>query len=333
MKKAVFLIALASLFVVSCDSSRLLTYKDDVYSDPVEEKKLLLAKQASDRKKQEEEKKQKEAALLAQQEKDNANPYYQEPHYESDDYYDYEYASRLKRFHNPVYGTGYYDNYYTDSYWYNQNPSYCGNSIYSSYNWWMPSTQFGYYSNGFYTGIGNNYPYNNGYYNPYFNQFNYGYQPNYYYGSPWYNPYYYNGYSPYYSGNNWGYYNSLDKNSNYTYAPRKGAIGGNSPRSSYAGMPVPKESQSYRQNFIRSVADKQEDTPKFTELQKSEKVINRNNNSFPSSNSNLNTVTETNGNTSPKSTRKNNWFNSSNNSAGQSRNKSTEKSPTYKSEP
>src|SRR2546421_195880 len=39
-----------------------------------------------------------------------------------DDYYDYEYAARMRRFYNPVSSYGYYDNYYTNSYWYSGIP-------------------------------------------------------------------------------------------------------------------------------------------------------------------------------------------------------------------
>src|SRR6267378_3272857 len=51
-------------------------------------------------------------------------------HFNSDDYYDYEYAARLRRFHNPYSGYGYYDGYYTNSYWYSYNPFQWGVSIY-----------------------------------------------------------------------------------------------------------------------------------------------------------------------------------------------------------
>ena len=62
------------------------------------------------------------------------NNYY----YEEDDYYDYAYTARIRRFHRP-YGWSYYDNYYTNSYWYDYNPNSWGVSIYLGYNWWGPS--------------------------------------------------------------------------------------------------------------------------------------------------------------------------------------------------
>ncbi len=39
-----------------------------------------------------------------------------------DDYYDYAYSSRIRRFYNPVYNYGYYDNFYTNMYYYNYDP-------------------------------------------------------------------------------------------------------------------------------------------------------------------------------------------------------------------
>src|ERR1051326_4367607 len=56
-----------------------------------------------------------------------------------DDYYDYEYATRMKRFYHPVEDYGYYDNYYTNSYWYSGVPAQWGMSVYMGYPWWGPS--------------------------------------------------------------------------------------------------------------------------------------------------------------------------------------------------
>ena len=64
----------------------------------------------------------------------NGNTYVTNNYY--DDYYDYEYASRLRRFNDYNMGYGYYDDYYTNSYWYNYDPYFWGVSIYTGYNWW-----------------------------------------------------------------------------------------------------------------------------------------------------------------------------------------------------
>ncbi len=151
------------------------------------------------------------------------NNYYETP-FSYDDYYADAYAVRLKRFHHSCPNYSYYDNYYTNSYWYNGDPFSYGTSIYMGYNFWGQSyfnfvynPSYYWYSN---IGWGGNDPW----YNPY------GYHPFYSYG---YNPYgygyangYYNGYSDgYYHGlNNGGYinnyFNSYDNNS-YYYGPRK----------------------------------------------------------------------------------------------------------------
>ena len=52
----------------------------------------------------------------------------------------------MRRFYNPVSNYGYYDNYYTNSYWYSGNPSQWGMSVYMGYPWWGPS----YYSYNYY---------------------------------------------------------------------------------------------------------------------------------------------------------------------------------------
>ncbi len=302
MKKVVLIVPILALLFSSCKTAKVAGYSDDVYSRPTEE--LHLAKIAAEQKMQKEavEKQKQENERMAQITKDIANPNYKDPTYNKDDYYDYQYASKVKRFNNPIPGAGYYDNYYTNSYTYNQNPAMYGTSIYSSYNYLMPSNQFNNYGNGISLGYGYNSGYNNNYgynqcmscggYNGY-NSYgsNYGYNPygfnsGYYSGYGGYNPYGYNyyGYNPYNSGygynsygysngyNNtgWGYYNGHDPNSAYskmTYGPRGSNGGGNNTRTTTAGMAVPEEfKNSERQAFMQSVVQKQEETPRFTEI-------------------------------------------------------------------
>lgn len=70
--------------------------------------------------------------------------------YNSDNYYDYEYTARINRFHRPYSWLNYYDDYYTDLYWYTFNPLFWGTSIYLGYSWWWPS----YYYRPYYWGWG-----------------------------------------------------------------------------------------------------------------------------------------------------------------------------------
>lgn len=171
-----------------------------------------------------------------------------------DDYYDYSYAARIRRFQNPNYGFGYYNNYYTNSYYYNYDPYYYGTSIYSTYNWWGPSITFNYgwgnypygygwgspyyygnpygYYNSWYGGPNYNYyygynngywnGYNNGYWNGYWNGYNNGYYGNGYYGNGCYSNY---------------YYNTYDNNSNFYY----GHHSSNQAGSGYSGKTTFKE--------------------------------------------------------------------------------------------
>ena len=71
--------------------------------------------------------------------------------YSDDDYYDYAYTARIRRFYTPVVGVGYFDDYYTNMYWYNYDPTYWGVSIYLGYRWWYPSW---YYRPYYYGGYG-----------------------------------------------------------------------------------------------------------------------------------------------------------------------------------
>lgn len=305
MKNSVTVLIFCSLLLVACKTSQIVSYNDDVYANPAEEKRLAKIAQEEQAKKLEEEKQKAEESRLAQKAKDDANPLYKDPNYNQDDYYDYQYASRLRRFNQPLSGAGYYDNYYTNSYYYNQNPAMYGNSIYSSYNYYiMPSNQFNNFSNGISSGIaygynsygsynsyyGNNYcgynsyypyGYNNYYGNGYYGNscYNSPYGYNSYYGTGYgYSPYGYNGYSNYYGNNGgWGYFNGHDPNSNYanmTVAPRGSNGGNNGGRSTSAGMAVPEDLQyNAKQQFFNAVVQQQESTPRFTEVIKPNRTV------------------------------------------------------------
>lgn len=144
-------------------------------------------------------------------EQSDGNTYITNNYYGYDDYYDYSYSSRIRRFYYPYYSS-YYDPFYTNLYWYDYNPYSWGVSIYLGYNWWAPSWYYynpfcyGYYS--FYSPWYHHH-YWNPWYSPYWSGYHHGYWDGYwhgYYGSNYYydNPY---------------YYNSYDNNSHY-YGPR-----------------------------------------------------------------------------------------------------------------
>ena len=135
--------------------------------------------------------------------------------YYGDDYYDYAYSARLKRFHSNAYHHSYYSDYYTNMYWYDYDPWNWGISIYMGYNWWYPS----YYSRWYW-------PYHSWGYHDWWSPYSYyGYGGYGYYHGYWHG--YYDGYWNGYYGNYWGgnyYYNSYDDNSHY-YGHRRG-VGG-----------------------------------------------------------------------------------------------------------
>ena len=158
--------------------------------------------------------------------------------FEMDDYYEYMYASRIRRFHHPIITMGYYDPWFTNLYWYSYDPYLFGTSIYTTYHFFNPYIPWG---GGFYY---SNYPY--GFYHawsPHYGWNSFGYYPNYspFYYNPWvYNPYgvggwyqgpylsYHNGlfFSGFYC--NQIYYNSFDQNSYHPpviYKPDKNGIG------------------------------------------------------------------------------------------------------------
>src|SRR5690606_38779839 len=174
MKKSAILMGVAAILFISCDATKVATVTDDVYASPTEERARARAL-AEEKAKQEalarQEAKAKEDAIAAesaarQREIEN-NPYYKDPEYNSEEYYDYEYASRINRFHNPI-GVGYYDSYYTNMYTYTGNPAFYGTSIYSGYGWGMPSQQFGVMSFGVSScwGCGGGMAYGSSFYDP-----------------------------------------------------------------------------------------------------------------------------------------------------------------------
>lgn len=262
MSKTALKLLVASALLVGYSSCK--TFKDlskqkdgdDVYYSMKDAKK----ERAAEKKRREEEEKRKAEEAKQQQIQENnakamatspGTDYYEQP-FDYDDYYDYEYAARLRRFNSPNPCAGYYDNYYTNAYYYNQNPNYYGTSVYNSYSFWGPSayaynycpSSYFYYNSGWAWGTGMYYgnpygsPYGMGYYDPWANQ-GWGYNPYCSYNPGWnsgwggygYNPY---GYNPYgYANNGYGYgngygngngnnnyyFNSYDENS-YYYGPR-----------------------------------------------------------------------------------------------------------------
>src|SRR3972149_4917673 len=153
------------------------TNSDDVYASAkdkpvtkVSENKTTVAapeQKSSDPKQYTaQEERQPNSTAVEQDEKGNTyvtNKYY-DSDFDSDDYYDYEYATRMRRFYHPVTSYGYYDNYYTNSYWYSGNPYHWGLSVYLGYNWWGPSYySYNYYPQSYcYSGWGGGWGWNNG---------------------------------------------------------------------------------------------------------------------------------------------------------------------------
>ncbi|GIV26260.1 MAG: hypothetical protein KatS3mg027_0074 [Bacteroidia bacterium] len=248
-----FVFGIGFLFLVSCSSLKNISFYDDTdsYVNAKKERQQRMEMLAKQRKQQEERQKYIQDSIAKEQEKLNNNPYYKEPNYSKDDYYDYEYASRIKRFYNPVSGLGYYDNWYTNCGFYGC-PNY-GSSIYMGWGNFSPYMSIGYnymWGSPYYSyGLGWGYPYS------YWN--NWGYSPWYGY-SPYYGGYYPYGYSPYYGYNPY-YYNSQDVNS-MTYAPRSSHTGFNARRTT-------NNINSTNNNISRSsqLISPQIDLPKFDE--------------------------------------------------------------------
>ena len=258
---------IALLVLDSCGSmkmSKSAPERDDVYYSLKDAK---ADRKAAAKAREEEEQRLREEAeareLAEAQRAARSKPgsdYYDEP-FDYDDYYDYEYAARLRRFGpGAVAGYGYYDPFYTNSYFYTGNPYNFGTSIYNGYSFWGPQYQmynynpssFWYWNQGWGWGIGSGL----NYVSPVYMYPGMGFSPG--WGNPyWYNPWgptygtgwgagwgswydpwqtwgyydpYWNGFGPNYMGGMNGqfvdnfYFNSFDNNSNY-YGPRRTTSG------------------------------------------------------------------------------------------------------------
>jgi hypothetical protein len=117
--------------------------------------------------------------------------------------YDYEYASRVRRFHNTAPGFSYYSNYYTDNYWYNNNQSYhYGSNIYTNPNY----AYYNGWGNNCYTAWNNHYGFNQPY-NYSYNSWNNGGWNNSYGNFNGFYGHYHPNWNSYYGNNSnyWGY--------------------------------------------------------------------------------------------------------------------------------
>ncbi|MCP4553079.1 MAG: hypothetical protein GY834_13815 [Bacteroidetes bacterium] len=140
-------------------------------------------------------------------EEDSQEIYQEEyPEYfnDSDAYYNFLFSARLRRFHRPYYSFGYYNNYFTNMYWYESNPYAWGSSIYLNTGWMLPYEYAGWSGNFYrnygwgFSGYGMGWPY-----------YNHGWPDYGHYGFG------FGGYTPYYGYGNGYYYNSLDRYSYY----------------------------------------------------------------------------------------------------------------------
>ena len=144
---------------------------------------------------------------------------------DDEDYYDFFFTSRIRRYYRPTYGLSFWDPFYTNYYFYDWNPWSWGTSIYqcNPYQGWGNRWNNGWNNFGFGNSFWNdwncmsngwnNWGYwnngwcgNNSFYYPYYGPVN-----NFYYGNNWNNGWYnayWQGYRDGYQNNGWGGYPS-----------------------------------------------------------------------------------------------------------------------------
>jgi|GEM_PF-3278248 len=62
-----------------------------------------------------------------------------------EDYHDFMFSSRIRRFHSGFFMPSYFDNFYTNMFFFNGNPMYFGTSIHFGTSWWVPRSRWGFY--------------------------------------------------------------------------------------------------------------------------------------------------------------------------------------------
>lgn len=211
-----------------------------------------------------------ETPATEQSAEQNGSTYVTNNYYDMDDYYDYMYASRIRRFHQPYYNSGYYSPYYTNMYWYNYDPFFFGTSIYTTYSFFNPYVPWGYnhwspgWNIGWNSWSGMYFNYGWGWSNPW-NWSYYGYNPHFspFYYNPWACHPYSWGMSPWSHGymqgynmalyqqnytNNQIYYNSYDQNTYVAPVVQKPQTGGFG-----AGPNMIKPSPTLAQTFSKEI--------------------------------------------------------------------------------
>lgn len=228
MKKLHWILSLSAISILSActssfQSSSTLSAYDDIYYSPNDKPRIPTAS-SSTNKPIESDGYTDDYAL---EEPINQGNNYSSPNsqnFDYDEYYDYGYAARLRRFHGPTIGIGYYDPYFVDPYFYNRNSAFIGTSIYDPF--YQP---FGGWNIGFGVGFGWNSGFGYNPYNPWGWNLGFGYNPwgwnngfgmnNAYMAG--YNQGFYNGF---YGGNRYDNgYGQTGRNNVY-YAPRGGGI-------------------------------------------------------------------------------------------------------------
>mgnify|MGYP006872990097 CR=1 FL=1 len=184
MKKLI--LAMLALFILgSCTINSISMYYDDGYYSAKQRQNLLAERQAAAQLKQNTLREQNhqqqalaESSLTEVSVEDTeslatsetytetdaqGNTYITNNYYfDEDNYYDYAYTARLRRFYSGyAYDWSYYDPYFTNQYWYTYNPGCWGVSIYYGYNFWWNDPWYRpyyytphYYSHGLHWGWG-----------------------------------------------------------------------------------------------------------------------------------------------------------------------------------
>ena len=189
--------------------------------------------------------------------------------FDMDDYYDYAYTARINRFHNPAPIYDYYDDYFTDLYWYDRSFWSLGTSIYYGYRWWWPSYSF-YWDYGFWSPYSSWYwGWNHGWYG-----WNWGWHDWAWYGGP---------HHHFHGWDKPHYYNSHDMNSAFYRPEREGGrltrnnVGASS---SARGNAISRDNSTFGDRYNERYGNNTLSRGNATTLSRNNNTVSRNNNTI-----------------------------------------------------
>jgi len=163
MKKLIYIIGILALVLVSCQSGQNLSnaHDDQFFTradaanqrerDRIAREEAVAQAEARLAQREAEAAARREQQLALQQAQTQQQ---QQFHYDDippsrtltmDDYHDFMFSQRIRRFHSGFFMPSYFHNFHTNMFFFNGMPMYFGTSIHFGSSWWLPRARWGIY--------------------------------------------------------------------------------------------------------------------------------------------------------------------------------------------